>query len=116
MTTHAIETPDRCPLCCHHIGAGSETEELAVVVLDNKEVIDCKCWHLLQIEIIRGLNELPSTLLRLRAWWHRVREYRQFLSLRWWAVERRRLRRVEQHHSGEVPAVEAPDELEPNDA
>lgn len=113
MTATEIELPPDCPLCGKSLTENlppskdgkKTTGQLAAVIMDDHSVVDCHCWHLRQIEIIRGLNELPSSLLQLRAWWHRVREYGQYLTLHYWTTERRRLRQVAQHHSGETPAV-----------
>lgn len=118
MTATAIDIPATCPLCGKSLtenlppseGGKKTTGQLTAVVMDDRSVVDCHCWHLRQIEIIRGLNELPSSLLQLRGWWHRVREYGQYLTLHYWTTERSRLRKVAEHHSGEVPAVETEEE------
>lgn len=114
VTTAETELPTECPLCGKSLvenlppskDGTKTTGQLAAVVMDDRSVVDCHCWHLRQIEIIRGLNELPSSLLRLRDWWRRVREYRQFLTPHYWLTERPRLRKVAQNRSGETPAVE----------
>lgn len=96
MSTSVATDAACCADCYQYLG-----EELACA-FDHTRTLCAQCWRKIQVQTLAALPELPSWAVRVRAIWLKTRTTAYLWSH---PKERKRVRAVELHHSGEVPAI-----------